>query len=61
MTVDKVLVQDVIDRILKYGTTYEKELRNLNEKYEMKFTVHNNVRRYDAREFTGAEQSVRQS
>lgn len=67
MTVDKALVQDVIDRILKYGFEYEKELRQLNEKFEMKYTVYNNIRRYESNGFKeeatigGADSDIRKS
>ena len=33
---DKLLIQDIIDRILNYGEPYEKELKKLNNHFALK-------------------------
>jgi hypothetical protein len=51
MMMNKELIQDVIDRLLKYGSDYEEELKKLNEKFGMNFTTVNSVRKYEPTEF----------
>ena len=46
MEIDKDLIQDVIDRLLKHGRKYSEELKRLNKKYPVKYKMVNEKRSY---------------
>ena len=46
MEIDKDLIQDVIDRLLKHGRKYSEELKKLNKKYPVKYKMVNEKRSY---------------
>lgn len=47
---DKELIQDVIDRILKYGASYEKKLKELNNEFPLNYNQSDPVRKYERTE-----------
>jgi hypothetical protein len=46
MEIDRDLIQDVIDRIIKYGQDYANELRTLNKKHPVEYKIVGERRTY---------------
>ena len=61
--IDKELIQDVIDRILKYGDVYTNKVLNLNVEFPVEFKqVHRigfgTMREYDKEKENGSEREI---
>jgi spore coat polysaccharide biosynthesis protein SpsF (cytidylyltransferase family) len=50
MAIDKELVQDVIDRMLKYGAAYERAIRELNKGFAVDYKTKVFTRKYENEE-----------
>ena len=46
MPIDKELIQDVIDRMIKFEEQYNSQLRELNSKFEIDYKIVDSIRTY---------------